>query len=298
GLHDVRSKVTRMGRGEAHAPDAGHLRNARQQFGKAPARGRWVPPGIHNLAQNLNLRVTLVHKAAALSDNLGARAAALRPPCHGHNTEGAMLVAALDNGQISAEALVAAGELGLKTILGVEIQSFHPAVSGLELGEQIRQLRIARRTTHQADLRRALKKALAFLLRHATQHANDFPLGRPGLAEGSQSRENFLRSLFPNAARVIEDDVSILMGIHRAVTPRHQHARNFLRIVYVHLAAESFNIKGFAFTRDNGGNPEVRRRQYLSGHASRRLDTANLNQVIPHGAAQTLQNQYSLKPRL
>ncbi|MGA3328831.1 MAG: hypothetical protein ABSF45_30645, partial [Terriglobia bacterium] len=61
---------------------------------------------------------------------------------------------------------------------------------------------------------------------------------------------------------------------------------------------ESFNIKGLAFTRDNGGNPEVRRRQHLNGHASQRLDTANLNQIIPHGAAQTLQNQYSLKPQL
>ena len=115
-------KITRMGSGKAHAPHAGHLRHARQQLRKAPARRRRVPPGIHDLAQNLDLRVTGVHQAAALGDNLRARAAALRPPRHGHHAEGAALVAAFDDGQISAEAVVAAGELGLKTILGVEVQ--------------------------------------------------------------------------------------------------------------------------------------------------------------------------------
>ena len=67
-----------------------------------------------------------------------------------------------------------------------------------------------------------------------------------GLAKRSQPRKDLLRGLFPNAAGVIENDIGFLVSINRAITPRHQHARYFLRIVDVHLAAEGFQVKGLA----------------------------------------------------
>ena len=104
GLDDVGSEVSRMRSGEPHAPHAWNFGHAREQFRKAPAGRRRIPPGIHDLAQNLDFRVTRVHQAAGLGHNLLARTAALRAARHGHNAERAALVAAFDDGQISAEA--------------------------------------------------------------------------------------------------------------------------------------------------------------------------------------------------
>ena len=116
---------------------------------------------------------------------------AFRAARHRHHAESAPLVAAFNDGQIGAEAVVAPGEFRLEAILGVQIQPFYPAVSGLNLRQQLRQLRIAGRTAHQAHLRGALEKALAFLLRHAPQHADDLVSRAPALRNVPRREKTF-----------------------------------------------------------------------------------------------------------
>ena len=203
--------------------------------------------------------------------------AALRPSRHRHHAESAALVTAFNDREISAEAIVATGELGLEAILRVETQPLYPAVSGLDLRQQIRQLRIAGRTAHQADLRRPLEKAIAFLLRHATQHANDFLLARRRLAERPQAREYLLRRLLPNAAGVVENNVGVLVAVHGAVAPLHQYASYLLGVMNIHLAAESLDVKSLAGTCARGGDREFRWSRNRPSGKSLRLTSSNLN---------------------
>ena len=58
----------------------------------------------------------------------------------------------------------------------IEAQAGDAPVAGLQLHQHFGQLRVAGRAGHQADVRRALEDLLAFLLRHAAEHAEDFAL--------------------------------------------------------------------------------------------------------------------------
>jgi len=55
-----------------------------------------------------------------------------------------------------------------------------------------------------------------------------------------------LRSLFADAAGVVENKGSGFDRIHLAVTAREKNARDFFGVVLVHLAAEGFEVKGSA----------------------------------------------------
>ena len=81
-----------------------------------------------------------------------------------------------------------------------------------------RQPRVAGRAGHQADVRRALEDLLAFLLRHASQHAEDLALA--GLAlELLQAVEDLLLGLVADAAGVVEHQVRPLPASPPASSP-------------------------------------------------------------------------------
>ena len=57
GVHDGFDEIARVGRGEAHAANAGHLAATRQQRGEIPARGRRVAVAVDVLAEQAGFRV-------------------------------------------------------------------------------------------------------------------------------------------------------------------------------------------------------------------------------------------------
>jgi hypothetical protein len=96
------------------------------------------------------------------------------PRVKGHHAIGAGFVAAFDDGDVSAVRIVAAGERRLESVFGIQAQAGDAAIAGFELHQHLGQLGVAGRSGHQADVRRAFEDALAFLLRHASQHAESF----------------------------------------------------------------------------------------------------------------------------
>jgi hypothetical protein len=75
--------------------------------------------------------------------------------------------------------IVAAGERRIESFVGVQAQAGDAAVARFELHQHLGQLGVAGRAGHQADVRRALENLLAFLLRHASEHAEHFALAVP-----------------------------------------------------------------------------------------------------------------------
>ena len=116
--------------------------------------------------------------------------------------------------------------------------------AGFELRQHLAQPRIAGRAGHQADMRRALENLLAFLLRHAPQHAEDLALARVAL-ELLQAVEDLLLGLVADAARVVEHQLRILRRLHLRVAPGHERAGHLFGVVRVHLAAEGLDVEGF-----------------------------------------------------
>src|SRR5439155_19322935 len=110
-------------------------------------------------------------------------------------------------------------------------------ISSFQSREHIRQFAVTCRTTDQPHPRRALENLFAFLLRHAAQHSDDlaFALFLPVF---TQTRENFLRRLFANAASVVKDQGSGFRRLYLLIPARQQEASDLFRIVVIHLAAE------------------------------------------------------------
>src|SRR6266481_1158076 len=104
---------------------------------------------------------------------------------------------------------------------------------------------VTRRATHQADPWRSRENILALLLRHAAKHS-DHLTRRLFRSIFPQPRKNFLRRFLPDAARVVQNQGSDVRRFHLPIPARKQHARDFFRVVVVHLAAESFQEKSSA----------------------------------------------------
>ena len=90
--------------------------------------------------------------------------------------------------------IVAAGERRIEGFVRIQAEPGDAAIAGLELHQHFGQPRVAGRAGHQADVRRALENLLAFLLRHASQHAEDLALARRAL-EILQAVETFCSAL-------------------------------------------------------------------------------------------------------
>ena len=159
-----------------------------------------------------------------------------------HHAVGAGVVAAFDDGDVGADGIVAAGDFGLECLVGIEIEAHHAAAAGFEFVHQLRKLPVACRAAHQADPRRALENFFAFLLRDASEHADDFAGVSRGRAPFAEARKNFLRGFFANAAGVVEDQI----GLRRASARRGSRGamstpETFSESCDVHLAAEGFD---------------------------------------------------------
>lgn len=208
--------------------------------------------GIYSLAEKLNLSKTLTCKAHSLSQNLIRRPAALRAARHGHHAIAAGLVAPFDDGDVSPKPIVAARHFSFKAFFGVEPQPGYAAVAGFEFGEQFRKFWITCGPANQADMGRPFKYILSFLLGNASQNTKDFLTGIPALTESPKPGENLLSSLFPDAARIVKNDFSILWRGYRPITTSHKDARYLLGIMNVHLAAKGLDIKRLALGSASG----------------------------------------------
>src|ERR1700756_3997017 len=93
-------------------------------------------------------------------------------------------------------------------------------------------------------MRRPLKNPFTLLLRHATQHAKLLAL-LPQFLVISQAMKNLLLRLVANGAGVVEDEIRFLNRRDLPVALRQERAHDFLRVMHVHLAAESLWVEVF-----------------------------------------------------
>ncbi len=235
-LNNLARKIIRMRSGKTHPPNPRHIRHRAQQIHKTPAARSGIAIRIHRLSQQLNFGVARVGQPPRLSQHRFARPAAFRPARARHHAVRAGIIAAFNDRDVGAQQTVAPGDLRLKSLVRVEVQTRHPPPARFKLLDQLRQLPVARRPAHQTDPRRAFENFFAFLLRQTAQHADNFPVGKRFPV--SQSRKNLLRRLLPYAASVVQNQIRLRRSLHRPVAAALQHARDLLRIVVVHLAAK------------------------------------------------------------
>ena len=106
-----------------------------------------------------------------------------------------------------------------------------------------RQLGIAGRSRHQADVRGALEDLSPSCCATQPMHGEDFALARA--LEMLQPVEDFLLGFIADAAGVVEDVVGFFGRLHLGVAFGQQRPDDFLGIVRIHLAAEGFDVKSF-----------------------------------------------------
>ena len=179
----------------------------------------------------------------ASSHHAGAGAAALRPARERHHAIGAALVAAFDDRDVGAVRIVAARERRVESLVGVQAQTRDAPVAGFELHQHLRQLGVAGRSRHQADVRRAFEDLLAFLLRHAAQHGEHLALAG-SLLNCCRRLKTFLLGLVANAAGVVENQFGFFGLLHLRIALGEQRADDFFRIVHIHLAPEGLDVEG------------------------------------------------------
>ena len=158
------------------------------------------------------------------------------------NAVGAGVIAAFDDGQEGADGIVAAGHFGLEGFIGVELETRDTGFAGFELRQELRQDAITCGTTNHAYPRSTLENSLPFLLGDATKNADDFVLAALS-AKITEAGEDFLSSLFADAAGVEEDEAGFFGGINLPIAASCKNASNFLGVVNVHLAAESLDVE-------------------------------------------------------
>ncbi len=100
-------------------------------------------------------------------------------------------------------------------------------------------------TDDEVNLGQALDELLPFLLRHAASHA-DQKLRAPSLQHPKPPHlaAQLLFSLFSDAAGIQQNHVRLLGIELRTVAGRFEYPRHALRIVHVHLTAESDDSVG------------------------------------------------------
>ena len=210
---------------------------------KSQPAARGIAIAVDVLAEQLDLGVAGIGEASGFFHHAGAGAAALRPAGERHHAIGAALVAAFDDRDVGAMRIVAARERRVEGFVGIEAEAGDALVAGFELHQHFGQFRVARRTRHQAHMRRALEDFLAFLLGHAADDGEDLSL--PGLAlEMLQAVEDLLLGFIADAAGVVENVVRRFDGFDLRVALLEQRADDFFGVVGIHLAAESFDVEG------------------------------------------------------
>src|SRR5215471_5611649 len=112
-LNNVPAKIPRMRRREPNPRDSVHLTHRRQQLGKTLLSIR-IAIGIDVLPEQLNLGVSKISQLPCLREHRSRSAAPLLPASEWHHAVGAKLVAALDDGDVSAMRIRTRRVLGLK----------------------------------------------------------------------------------------------------------------------------------------------------------------------------------------
>src|SRR5207247_8473334 len=134
--------------------------------------------------------------------------AALFAASEGHNAVGAKLVAALDDGDISAMRIAARGELGLKAFVGFAIVEAGRPLPCLDLDQHLRQIAVRRRSADHGNVRCALENFLALLLGDTSQDGEFFSLRLKLLVIG-ETMKHLLLGLIADGAGVIEDEAGV-----------------------------------------------------------------------------------------
>ena len=140
--------------------------------------------------------------------------------------------------------VIAARERRIEGLFGIQAEPGDAPVAGFELHQHFAEARVAGRAGHQADMRRPFENLLAFLLRHAAQHAEDFAFARFAL-EILQTVENLLLGLVANAARVEKHQSGRIRRRNLRVALGQERACDLFGVVGIHLAAECFQVEGF-----------------------------------------------------
>ena len=206
GVDNIAGKVARMRGGEAHAPDAGNLSNGSEQFGEAPLPFR-VAVGIHILPEQLDLGVAGIGHALRFGQHRRRGAAAFLAARVRHHAVGAELVAALDDGDVSAMRIGASGELGLECLLRLAVVEPGNVLSSLlQLHQHLRQLVIGGRAGNDRHVGRALEDPFAFLLGDAAEHGETFALLVQRLVF-VETIEDLLLGLIADRAGVVQNEV-------------------------------------------------------------------------------------------
>jgi len=137
----------------------------------------------------------------------------------------------------------ARGELSFKRLFRLAVvQSGDARLPCLQANQHFRQFPVRRRSGNHRDIRRALEDSLPFLLRHTAQDNESFTRSMQFLVI-VQPIEDFLFRLVADGAGVVQDQVGGSLGIYLGIALMTQSADDFLRVMYVHLAAESLEIK-------------------------------------------------------
>ena len=106
----------------------------------------------------------------------------------------------------------AGGEFGLEALVGLAVVEAGDALLPcLELHQHLRQIAIRGGAANQRNMGSALENLLAFLLRHAAQHAEALALFLQLLVVG-QAVEDLLLGFVANGAGVVEDQPGLFDG--------------------------------------------------------------------------------------
>ena len=169
------------------------------------------------------------------------RAAPLPAARGRHHAVGAGLVAALHDGDVGPVGVVALRVGRIEGLAGFQAQPRDPAVAALQFGDEFRQAAVARRTTHQADVRRALEDPQSLLLGHAAQHAEHPAVGRS--LKLLQTAVDLLLGFVADAAGVVQHQVGVVRAGGFGIAHGDERAGDSLGVVDIHLAAERLDVE-------------------------------------------------------
>ena len=129
------------------------------------------------MPEQLNVGISGVSHAPGFVEHRLRSAAALFAAGVRHHAVGAKLVAAFDDGDVSAMGIGAGGEFGFEGLVGLAVVEPGNASSArLDLHQHLGQIAVRSRAGHQRNVRRALEDLLAFLLGNAAQNAQSASL--------------------------------------------------------------------------------------------------------------------------
>ena len=117
---DLAVEIVGMRSGETHAANARDGGDGAQQVGEIPFARRGIAIGIHGLAEQLDFGVAGIGEAAGFGEDGVAGAAAFRAAGVRDDAVGAGIVAAFDDGDVGAQEIIAAGDFGFESFVGVE----------------------------------------------------------------------------------------------------------------------------------------------------------------------------------